>query len=163
MKTTWPDVRFLIVGDHNLDDQHFAQFGQLKALMRETGTEDLVYFHGFEPDMARFYGAIDCLVLPTHSEGFPLVILEAMSFGKPVVATDLPGIAEAVVDGITGSLVPDADAPRLAAALLTIAENPSLAENMGASGRTRASEYFGPERYDREVVDIYSRFLSRKR
>ncbi len=73
------DVHLLLVGDTGGEEGHRTQFAALSALVTETGTANHVHFAGFEGDMPRFYGAIDVLVLSTHTEGFPLVLLEAMS------------------------------------------------------------------------------------
>ncbi|OYX13328.1 MAG: hypothetical protein B7Z15_07600, partial [Rhizobiales bacterium 32-66-8] len=75
LRARHPQVRFLMAGDH-AQPGHRETFARLDALMAETGTRDLFVFSGFEAQMARFYSAIDVFVLATHTEGFPLVILE---------------------------------------------------------------------------------------
>lgn len=153
------DVQVLIVGDTDVDAGHRAQFDVLRALMRETGTEACVHFAGFEGEMGRFYAAIDGLVLSTHTEGFPLVLLEAMGAGLPVIATRVGGIPEAVADGETGLLVPHEDAPALADALSRLAADAPLRAAMGLAGHQRAESRFGASRFDRELGAVYARLL----
>jgi glycosyltransferase involved in cell wall biosynthesis len=90
-----PDVSFVIVGDG-------PQKQPLEQMARDLKN---VYFTGARSDVEKFYAAFDLLVLPSVMEGMPLVILEAMSAGTPVVASDVGAILEVVFDGITGSLV----------------------------------------------------------
>ncbi|WP_051356717.1 glycosyltransferase [Azorhizobium doebereinerae] len=156
---TRPDVHVLVVGDTDVDAAHRAQFAVLSDLLRETGAGAHVHFAGFEGEMGRFYAAIDALVLATHTEGFPLVLLEAMSADLPVVATDVGGIPEAVADGETGLLVPHEDAPALAAAMLRLAADPALRAAMGAAGRRRSDARFGLPRFQRELAAVYARML----
>ncbi|MEP9378778.1 glycosyltransferase [Aquabacter sp. CN5-332] len=154
-----PDLHVLLVGDHEVNPLHRKHFAGLSVLMDETGTRERMHFAGFEADMARFLGAIDAMVLATHKEGFPLVILEAMGAGKAVVATAVNGIPEAIVDGVTGFLVPLQDPDALAKALLTLANDPELLVRMGEAGRARAEAVFGPARFDRAVADFYGRMI----
>ncbi|GGF65086.1 hypothetical protein GCM10007301_26100 [Azorhizobium oxalatiphilum] len=154
-----PDVHVLVVGDTDADAAHREQFAVLTALLAETGTGSHVHFPGFEGEMGRFYAAIDGLVLSTHTEGFPLVLLEAMSLDLPVVATNVGGIPEAVADGETGILVPHEDAPALASAMLRLAEDTPLRAAMGQAGRRRVEERFGRSRFARELSAVYARLL----
>lgn len=159
VQRTRNDVHLLLVGDTGGDEGHRAQFATLSALVDETGTGTHVHFAGFEGDMPRFYAAIDALVLSTHTEGFPLVLLEAMSAALPVIATRIGGIPEAVADGDTGILVPHEDAPALAQAMLRLADDAALRDAMGGAGRKMAQERFGQARFQREVAAFYGRML----
>ena len=85
------------------------------------------------------------LVVSSTYEGMPLVILEAMAAGVPVVATAVSGIPEVVVDGETGWVVPSEDPPRLAAALVEVLRAPPEAARRGAAGERRLREYYTPE------------------
>ncbi|MGU3495643.1 glycosyltransferase [Xanthobacteraceae bacterium A53D] len=153
---TRPDVHVLVVGDTDTDAAHRTQFALLSELLAETGTAGHVHFAGFEGEMGRFYSAIDVLTLSTHTEGFPLVLLEAMSVDLPVIATKVGGIPEAVEEGETGILVPHEDAGGLAAAMLRLANDPALAAAMGQAGRRRVEERFGRARFERELGAIYA-------
>ena len=92
--------------------------------------------------VGRWMAAGDIFVLPSHSEGLPTVVCEAMNCGVPVVATAVDGTPEIVRDGETGLLVPPGDAPALADALARILDDAALAERMGAEGlRVGREEY----------------------
>jgi glycosyltransferase involved in cell wall biosynthesis len=84
------------------------------------------------------------LVVPSIYEGMPLVILEAMEAGVPVVASRVSGIPEVVEDGVTGWLVPPEDPEALAAALAEVLEHPDEARKRGEAGRRRVDERFRP-------------------
>ncbi len=85
-----------------------------------------------------------CLAVPSTYEGMPLVILEAMSEGVPVIASAVSGIPEVVIDGETGWLVPAEDPPRLAAALAAALDDPEAAAERGQAGYRRVREAFSP-------------------
>ena len=91
--------------------------------------------------------AADIFVLPSHFEGLPMSVIEAMLTGLPVVASDIRGPREQVVPEVTGLLVPVADPRALASALRRLAEDATLRARMGAAGRVRAIE-----RYDETTV-----------
>ena len=86
-------------------------------------------FLGHRDDVPRLLAAADLLVLPSLYEGLPNVVLEAMRFQKPVVATAAPGTTEVVVDGETGLLVPVGKPVALAQAIRTVLDDPDLAAN----------------------------------
>ncbi|WP_270939003.1 glycosyltransferase family 4 protein, partial [Falsiroseomonas oryzae] len=93
---------------------------------------------GYREDVARVLAAADVFCLPSHFEGLPMSVIEAMLTGLPVVATDIRGPREQVVDGGTGLLVPPFQAAPLAAALTRLAEDPALRARLGEAGRARA-------------------------
>src|SRR4029077_1011946 len=101
------------------------------------GLDDKVRFLGHRDDVPRLLAASDLLVLPSLYEGLPNVVLEAMRFRKPVVATAAPGTTEVVVDGETGLLVPVKTPTALAKAIRAVLRDPSLARRLGEAGRTR--------------------------
>jgi glycosyltransferase involved in cell wall biosynthesis len=101
---------------------------------------------GHRDDMPRVMAAADVFCLPSHFEGLPMSIVEAMLAGLPVVATDIRGPREQVVDGATGLLVPPATVAPLAAALARLAGDPALRAAMGAAGRARALDRFDEAR-----------------
>ncbi len=100
-------------------------------------------------------------LLTSHNEANPVSILEAMSVGKPVVATDVGSIHEAVADGRTGYLVPPGDATALSARLVELLEDPLRAQEMGAAAREAVVENWSVEamvrRYERLIASIYCR------
>jgi glycosyltransferase involved in cell wall biosynthesis len=130
-----PELRVLIVGD-----------GPLRAPLEETARafrlDGMVRFTGHRDDVPRLLAAADLLVLPSLYEGLPNVVLEAMRFAKPVVATAAPGTTEVVDDGRTGLLVPVHDPPALAQAIRTVLRDPALARRLGDAGRARVVAEF---------------------
>jgi glycosyltransferase involved in cell wall biosynthesis len=97
---------------------------------------------GARPDVPDLLAAADVGVLASHEEGFPNAIVEAMAAGRPVVATKVGGVPEAVIDGVTGIVVPPRDQAALAAALARAAREPALRTRMGDAGRARVGETF---------------------
>ncbi len=115
--------------DHGEDmEPHFAAAGLGPRLRRL----------GYREDIAALLAAADIFVLPSHFEGLPMSVIEAMLCGLPVVATDIRGPREQVADGETGLLVPPAEVAPLAAALQRLSRDPALRARMGAAGRARA-------------------------
>jgi glycosyltransferase involved in cell wall biosynthesis len=100
-------------------------------------------------------GALDVFVLPSLSEGLPMAVLEAMALGRPVVATRVGGVPEAVEDGVTGLLVPPSDPAAMAAAILKLLRDPELAAQMGTAGRERVEREFTLERMSAGYLALY--------
>jgi glycosyltransferase involved in cell wall biosynthesis len=104
----------------------------------------------------------DVFVLSSRSEGFPVSILEAMAAGLPVVASDVGGVSEAVVDDETGLLVPPGDAAALAAALERLARDPDLAARLGDAGFRRLRERFSWDAILKRWEQVYAAALHRR-
>jgi glycosyltransferase involved in cell wall biosynthesis len=97
---------------------------------------------GYRHDVPRWLQAADIFALPSHFEGLPMSVIEAMLTGLPVVATDISGCREQVVTGETGYLVPPMQVSGLADALARLADDPGLRHRMGAAGLARAKSLF---------------------
>lgn len=110
-------------------------------------------------ETARLLDDVDVFVLPSQLEGFPLSILEAMMAGRPVVATDVGSVAEAVVHRTTGLLVQAGDVDGLRSALAQLAASTDDRNRMGAAGRERALELFTAERMARRYEQLYDDIL----
>ena len=116
------------------------------------------------PDQANPYpalAALDVFVLPSRVDAFPLVVLEAMILGVPVVAFDVGGVAEQV--GGAGILVPAGDRDGLEAAVRKLVDDPALRKRLGLAGQARVTELYGIEDFDRRVVELIDRTGKRKR
>jgi glycosyltransferase involved in cell wall biosynthesis len=105
---------------------------------------------------------MDILVLPTHREGFPLVLLEAAAMGLPIVATRVTGCLDAVQDNMTGTLVPAADAGALAVGLNRYVCDPVLRRRHGEAAREWVLREFRPENIWQAVYHEYVRWLLSK-
>ena len=113
-----------------------------------------IRFLGYRPDAAVLLRAADIFALPSHREGMPRSVIEAMMTGLPVVATDIRGSREEVVPGETGFLVPVGDATALAEVLRRLIDDPSLRHEMGAAGRARAVELYDEMRVIRRQMEL---------
>lgn len=151
-----PGVRFSIAGEV-LDQEYFAQ---LQALIIELGLTGHVEFAGGVSRLREHLSGADIFVLPSRSEGFSNAIVEAMAAALPVVATDVGGNAEAVVDGVSGFVVPSEDVQMLAAAIVTLFRDPLKAREMGEAGRALAAERFTTGAMMRRITAAYARLLA---
>ena len=130
-----PDVGFALVGDGPLRDE-------LSAQVQHLGLGDRFVFCGFRDDVDTLLPHAMCLAQSSFTEGMPNVVLEAMAASIPVVATEVGGTPELVVDGQTGWLVPPDDAETLARRVLDMVASDHLRQLMGAAGRRRVVEHF---------------------
>lgn len=121
-----------------------------------------VIFTGSMREPEELYTAMDILVLPTYREGFPIVPLEAAAMQLPVVATWVDGCREAVINGITGLLVPPKDTEKLAAALEVLIKDPDLRKLMGMAGRERVLREFKPENIWKSLYGKYIELINKK-
>jgi len=138
---TEPSVRFLIVGDNLPSDRDGISL-RFRQWINDAGIADRFVFVGFTDAVSDYLNSMDMFVLPTYREGFPVSVMEAMSTGLPVVTTSIRGCREAVVDGVTGLLVPPHDSPSLTEAVLSLIRNEPLRRAMGEAGRRRIIENF---------------------
>jgi glycosyltransferase involved in cell wall biosynthesis len=132
----------------------------LVALARNCGIESNIRFLGERANVINLLAASDVGILCSHEEGFSNVILEYMAVGLPVVATDVGGNAEAVVDGNTGLVVPPRDPDALGAAILKVARDPASAASMGAAGRRRVDGVFALEACVAQYDALYLALLA---
>jgi glycosyltransferase involved in cell wall biosynthesis len=142
-------VRGLVVGGG-------PEFHRVKAL---AGDEAIVRMIGPRSDIPDLLQAADVVCLSSSAEGLPMAILEAMAAGKPVVATEVGGVPEAVQNERTGLLVPVGDAQGFAAALVRLARDTELAAHMGQAGRERQRTHFSFERMIDEYADVLETML----
>lgn len=146
-------VRVVLLGDG-------PQREALQAQVAELAIADAVELAGEVDDVRARLDRADAFVLSSRSEGMPLSVLEAMAAGLPVVASDVGGVHEVVVDGETGRLVPAGDATALAAALSELADQPELRERWGGAGRQRIEERFALGTWRAAHLALYERLLS---
>lgn len=135
----------------------------LSRLAVDLGVKERVFFAGERRRVGPWIEAADILILPSREEGLPVAPLEAMSRGKPVVATEVGGTPEAVRHGETGLLVPAEDPRALASALHLMLENSELRKRLGARGLTVLRAEFSIDRMVSEIVNMYEEVLGRPR
>lgn len=133
-----PDANLWVVGERLLSDRG----EDMLNLLRNAGLGPGLHLLGYRTDVAAILAAADIFVLPSHFEGLPMSVIEAMLAGLPVVATDIRGPREQVLPEVTGLLVPAATVAPLAAALRSLTGDPTARAAMGASGRQRAVELY---------------------
>lgn len=141
-----PSLRFAVVGEGPLR-------GELEAWSRSRldGRLDVM---GWRADVAEAMQAFDVFALLSRQEGLPLVILEAMASGLPVVATRISGIPEVVADGETGLLVDPGDVGEGAAAIQRLAGSPEMRESLGRAGRERVLKRFTLDEMVRRLDEV---------
>lgn len=137
-----PDARFVVAGGGA--DTVYTEYCRDLAARLELGK--LLTFLGPVLDAQQVLRALDVLVLPSVLEGHPLVLLEAMALGRPVVATDIPGCREIVRDGVDGLLVPARNPEAIAAAVIGLLKSPEERVRLGAAGHARVREDFSEGR-----------------
>jgi glycosyltransferase involved in cell wall biosynthesis len=131
----------------------------LEREAQELGMAERVLFTGYRADTGALLRSFDVFALPSTVEGLPLVVLEAMAAGVPVVATPVGGVGELVADGETGLLVPPEDADALAGALRRLLAEPATARRLAAAARGRVEERFSEETMCERVLAVYEDVL----
>jgi glycosyltransferase involved in cell wall biosynthesis len=147
-----PDARFLLVGDGPLRPD-------LENLARKLNIYDRVIFTGFRSDIPDLLSTMDVLVVPSLLEGFPMITLEAMASTTPVVATQIHGITEQIVDGKEGILIPPRDTDELARAVKQLIRDRELSARLGTTARKRVENSFSVRKMVRETEKVYSALL----
>lgn len=147
-----PDAELWVVGDR-LPTDHGEPLEPYFA-RAEAALGPRLRRLGYRHDVARLLAAADIFALPSHFEGLPMSVIEAMLTGLPVVATDIRGPREQVVDGATGLLVPPFAVAPLAAALGRLAADPLLRTRMGEAGRERALERYTEVKVVARTLDL---------
>lgn len=143
-----PSIHADIIGDGQKQEE-------LERLAATLGLSERIHFIGHTPDIPQALSSAQIFVLTSNYEGFPLSILEAMRAGLPVIASDVGGVKEAVVEGVTGHLVPKGDVMALRARLLSLCHDPATREAMGVAGRKRYLEHFTIEAMVAKTMDLY--------
>ena len=123
--------------------------------LRNWEREGVVQWLGQRDDVAELWARSHIAVLPSYREGLPKALLEAAACGRPMVATDVPGCREIVIDGETGLLVPARDSASLAQALARLAADAALRKHMGDAARRRVVDHFSQERVAAETLELY--------
>lgn len=151
-----PESYFVIVGRGHLR-------AKLEKLTVKLGIQSKVLFTGFREDMLEIMTIFDIFVLPSLWEGLGIVLLEAMAFKLPIVATKVGGITDVVVDGETGILVPPRDPVTLSAAVVSLLRDAEKASKMGQKGYLRVMEEFADSVANEKMMQLYERLFEEHR
>ena len=144
---SYPNVQFLIIGDGSLRPD-------CERLIKELNLSDRFFLLGFRDDVPRILPIMTITAMSSLWEGLPLAFLEAMSAGKPIVANDIDGASDVVVNGETGFLVPARQPELMADRILTLLKDETLCNTMGRVAQER-SEYFSLPRMLGKVESLY--------
>jgi lipopolysaccharide/colanic/teichoic acid biosynthesis glycosyltransferase len=147
------DATYLVVGDSLPSDRD--QFGQqFRRMVADAGLATRFVFTGMTDRVADYLAIMDVFVLASYREGFPRSVLEAMATGLPVVATNIRGCREAVVDGVSGLIVPPCESTELTNAVRRLISDPHLRMAMGNAGRALAVEKFDSRIVQRRFAEF---------
>jgi len=153
-----PDATYLIVGDGPMRKE-------LEAIARHIAPGRIV-FAGRVPDkeLPRYYGACDIFILPSISrlEAFGIVVLEAMASGKPVIATDVPGVRDVVIDNVDGLIAEPLNAKDLAEHINRLLADPTLRKRMGQAGRAKVLASYTPKIVAQRVEGVYEEAIAQR-
>jgi glycosyltransferase involved in cell wall biosynthesis len=146
----YPDLHILFVGDGELREE-------LQLQVREAGVEGHIHFLGFRQDIPELLAASDCFVLPSLWEGLPMALVEAMATGLPIIATEVSGSKQAMINGETGLLVGPGDVAQLEEAMVRLLSQPDQARAMGSAAQRRVESNFGASKQAEEHIALYHR------
>jgi len=161
----YPKVVFLIVGDGPLRRHLEAKSCELATELISSGTgcsKTPLIFTGVRSDMPAIYSLMDVFVLPSLTEGLPMVLLEAMASMLPVVATRVGDVPAVVKDNETGLLIEPGDEKGIKESLVYLLKNPEIARDMGEMGCKKVKEHYSSKKMAREYIDIYNEALESK-
>ena len=148
-----PEAVFLIVGEGELKEE-------LKVKSEKLKVKDSLIFTGFRNDIKDVLASVDAFVMPSLLEGLPVVLLEAMATRRPIVATRIEGISEALENGVTGLLVPARDPQVLSEAIVNLLIHKDKARQMGLAARKVVEEKFGVGIVVQKVEGVYEELLN---
>ena len=154
LASAWPGVKFVLIGEGKERDA-------LTALRRELKLDDRVLMPGRIANEPGLAGIFDIAVLTSVEEGFPNWIVEAMAAGRPVVATDVGGVADAVLEGETGMLVRSDDDEALAGALDRLLRDNDLRHRMGSAASARARSLYHVDTVMSALEGLYEDLAAR--
>lgn len=145
------EVRVVLVGEPDPGNPASIEVKQLNKWV----AEGVVEWWGFQHDMPEIYQQSAIVVLPSVREGLPTALIEAAACGKPLIATDVPGCRDVVLDGVNGILVPAQDPEQLARAIQTLLADRGLREKYGAASRALAVERFADTEILGKTLAVY--------
>lgn len=155
LKPKFPTLRLVCVGEGALRSQ-------LEAQIEALGLQDCVRLAGYQENMRDWWAMADIGVLPSFFEGLPLVAIECLAAGRPMVATAVDGTPEVVVNDKTGLTVPPGDPRALAGAIETMLRNSDFRACCARAGRQWVEQHFTLARQIRETEDLYFRLLEQR-
>jgi len=158
VKQVIPNVKYLVYGDNNAVPEYTAECEKLIAGL---GLQDNFILAGYHAKPHELFAEGDISILTSISEGFPYTVLESMSCGIPVVATDVGGVTEAL-DPTCGFICKPKDFVEIGNSVITLLQDKVLREKMGANGRKKVAENFTIGKFIHEYEQVYDRMLNKR-
>ena len=149
-----PDIKFLFLGEGELQEE-------LEKMASELNIRENIVFLGWRPDVAEVMSMFDIFALPSLNEGMGRVLVEAMALAKPIVASNIGGIPNLIMQGKNGLLVPVADAKALASGIEFLMTNPKKRGEMGSAGKKIAADY-SVDSMMQKIDQLYLELLKKK-
>lgn len=150
VKATYPNTNFYILGGFDDENPFALRRSELETYL----SSGIVDYPGHVENVADYLIKSSVFVLPSYREGFPRSTQEAMSIGRPIITTDVPGCRETVEDGINGFLIPSFDADALANKMIKFIEQPELINEMGRESRRIAELKFDVNEANNKLINI---------
>ena len=156
------NIKFIAIGD-TLESDRDGVKSELDRLINENGINNNVIFTGSRSDIPELLSIMDIFTLPSYREGMPRSIIEAMCMAKPVVATNIRGCREEVVEGETGFLVPVQDYGALSERLVYLIENEAVRASMGKKARQKAEAEYDEKKVIKKQLDIVNSLIEKRK
>lgn len=152
-KDEFKDCKFLLVGNGEQEEQ-------VKILLKEYNLEELFILTGYQDNVYKFYPIIDVFFLPSLYEGLPMVILEAMSFEKPIVSMNVGSINEVIIDNYNGNLVEQGDLNAFINKLVYIKSDKKHQNIFGLNAKKTIEQNYNINRYNSRIICLYDEVLN---
>jgi glycosyltransferase involved in cell wall biosynthesis len=144
-----PDALLLVVGSGGIGIQNCE--AQLRSYVHQNGLDNSIRFTGSVENIRDYLHAADLFVFPSRKESFGISVAEAMACGLPVAASDIPGLSDVVVPGVTAHVFPPNNADAIYQSVYSLLNDEALRETMGSAGRQRAETHFA----ESAIIDSY--------
>lgn len=148
-----PDAELILIGDGE-------KLAEVQAYVEQIGIAEKVKFLGFRENVGEILAGAHIFALISNWEGLPYTIIEAMRAGLPVIASDVGGISEILIDGVTGYLIPRKDVATLSQRLSSLVSDEALRQKMGHQGRQRYESNFTFEQMYQKTLQAYQEVVS---
>jgi glycosyltransferase involved in cell wall biosynthesis len=155
--------RLLLVGPTSRDSRDVGLRASLQEFVRREGLVDRVLFHDFSPQAENYYRAADVFILPSHNEGMPNALVEAMSCGLPCAVTRLSGATDLISHGESGMLFAVNDEKSFTAALTPLVLDPQMRERIGRRASAIIGDKYSVDRVAEKYLSLYQQMLHREK
>jgi len=152
-----PQARYIIMGQFPSD----AEMKTIRKMLEDAGLSEKILFPGYQENVAAFMRIADCWVVTSRDDAAPMVVMEAMALGKPVIGSDIGGIPEMIMDGKSGYIVPREDIEGFAKAMLELLTKPEKRESFGRESLLWAEANCSYERYKQNMWAIYEKLMNK--